>query len=313
MRWVLVFAVVATLFSSTDSIEANGRVFTVAKEHTSALWGRFIHRRQAVRNLLQQAKVLVPLFPLCFGLACGSITQPSVIPAETSYDQPLLPGGGTVMPDVPFKTELFGKGMIKARGIEQDSVSSYLAVKKYLPAKFYDNMLVHYTKDGADFVRILKFNTDSELEVSRLDDKKGDIVDVSQIEAILVGTHDGYETRYLFQPKFAISCNNDEHEPMLQTLPEKAMLYGRADMIFTNNRYLMITNTMFTPDGSTHTYSREIFLMVDKKHAVAVPNDTQPRQQNQPPANPLRQKRTFNSVALGGGEYWEQALAVGNN
>lgn len=313
MRWVLVFVVGTALFTPSDRVVANGRVFTVAKERTSALWSRLSHRRQAVRSFLQQIGVAIPL---CFGLACGSITQtqPPVVP-PASLSAEALPPGGVIQPDVypelQIKTELFSDGKATARGITQDSISNYLAAKEHLPAEFYDGMLVHYAKDGANFVRILKLNADSELEVYWFDGRKGDIVDASSIEAILVGTHSGHDTNYLFSPKIALSCNNDGHEQMLEALPEGAMLFGIADMIFTNDRYLIRTNTMFTPKG-VYNSSHEIYLMVEEKHVIPFDHPTPPLSppQHQRPIRPLQSDIR---AALDGGEYWAQVLAVENN
>lgn len=263
----LVVAVV--LVCHNDMGAARGHAVEAAKKRGVELlerWRQGFRETQKVKVLLQHVGMVAAL---CTAVACSSKQQQQSEPLN------MLPPAIRSEAEARVATRIEGYGDDAVKVLDRRSVAAYLQNRNELSVNFYDKMIVHYRKDGGEYVRIVDSVDGATLRVRHELSHIQDEVEIATIEGVVIDEHQDYGVSYAFPIEYTRSINDDGGDEVLAELrsanwPADLLLYGRANMIFTDGSYAMVLTHILLPDGGALVTPSDPLFLVDAEHLVIV-------------------------------------------
>ena len=293
MRKVCVFVcAVAVLLTVEVDVRGNSGVINAVKQRSSALVHRWQQRvapriqarweQVRLKTLLLTQRISVPpvaqqtvvAITLCTLLGCGGITQS---PENTATGEAVAQQAPAEAPDTKkdeaqmIVTELFGQGIVAARGLTYDSIAAYENNKENLPLQFYNGMMVHYIKDGFDYVRIVDLIGNSVLKVRHIDRSLLEMVELATIEGVMVGSHPDYGARLIsVEAQFLRALNKDGGQQLLDVIPPETVLYGMPNLIFSDGDYVVKLFAFSPADSKIYGLPEVVRFVAANEHLVTI-------------------------------------------
>lgn len=188
-----------------------------------ARWLQRVASHDAVQQALRGGVVV--LVPLCLGLL-SSCAAPSHLNSTTQTEaenQPLAsqPTEEAITPslaetnppplelappeafqpaqtDDPYTIKVYHPNGFG--GIREDDVNDYMQSKDDLPARFYKDMIIHYSNDDDNFIGIAQLIGNNENMLAVIDmehEKVNATISTKLIEGVFVTVHDDYDNYYV--------------------------------------------------------------------------------------------------------------------
>ena len=285
---VLVWMIAAVLLWPGNIVTARSGTMNAVKKHSTALMARWQKRlgTQKVGRFLQQAGMAVAL---CTALACGKAAQHSAL-MEGAQNGTSVQKVAGVQEVAGIKIRTEGVGPDAIRVIDGRSVAAYWQSQAELSEQFYDMMIVHYVKNGTEYVRVVDSPDSNSLAVRHADRQLQDKVELATIAGVVIGDHPNYGEPFAFSPQHARGINDDGGKEILATLPPDVLLYGKTNMIFTDGSYALVLTHVLLSDGSALTAPTDPLFLVDAKHLIVteimdlqkLPDEEKEPQQSEP-------------------------------
>ena len=312
MRRVYVFVcAVAVLLTVEVDARGNSGVINAVKQNSSALVHRWQQRvapriqarweQARLKTLLLTQRISVSpaaqqtviAITLCTLLGCAGVTHS---PENTATGEAVAQQAPAETPDTKkdeaeiIITKLFGQGFVAARGLTYDSIAAYKNNKAELPLEFYDGMMVHYVKDGLDYVRIVDLIGNSTLKVRYVNRDVLEVVELATIEGAMIGEHPDYGTRLIsVEAQFLRNLNNGGGQQLLDEIPKETVFYGMPNRIFSDGDYV-VNLFAFSPAEESKIFGlpEVVRFVASNEHLVTI---TDPEVMKQIP--PPQQKPQF--------------------
>ncbi len=159
-------------------------------------------------------------------------------------------------------------------GISHDQIDTYVIAKDELLPVFYNNVLIHYQRDGSNFLGIGQANEGEEDMVQVIDPETRELreaIDISLIEGIYVHSHNDYSDHFVKFSSIHMQKIEDEH---FATLHQETV-YGKVRVVLSNNyRVVLVYGVQKSSDTFVPlTKESRFWTLVRRDHLTKLDNN----------------------------------------
>ena len=159
-------------------------------------------------------------------------------------------------------------------GISHDQIDTYVTAKDELLPVFYNNVLLHYQRDGSNFLGIGQANKGDEYMVQVLDPETRElreVIDMSLVKGIYVHSHNDYGDHFVKFPSIHMQKIAGERFAFL----DQETVYGKVRVVLSNNyRGVLIHGVQKSSDTFVPlTKESRFWVLVQRDHLTELDNN----------------------------------------